>query len=86
MPIIRTFVPFVAASSRMHYQQFIRYNVIGCVLWVMLCCGGGYYFGNIPFVKEHFSMVVIGIILVSLIPAVFSALRARFSHPVESED
>jgi membrane-associated protein len=52
----------------------------------MLCCGGGYYFGNIPFVKEHFSMVVIGIILVSLIPAVFSALRARFSHPVESED
>ncbi|ALO04596.1 VTT domain-containing protein [Lactiplantibacillus paraplantarum] len=86
MPIIRTFVPFVAASSRMNYQQFIRYNVIGCVLWVILCCGGGYYFGNIPFVKSHFSMVVIGIILVSLIPAVFSALRARFSHPAEKED
>lgn len=85
MPIIRTFVPFVAASSRMHYQQFIRYNVIGCILWVILCCGGGYFFGNIPFVKQHFSMVVIGIILVSLIPAVVSALKARFGKTAESD-
>ena len=86
MPIIRTFVPFVAASSRMEYKQFIRYNLIGCVLWVILCCGGGYFFGNIPFVKEHFSMVVIGIILVSLIPAVVSALKARFGSAPEGEE
>ena len=86
MPIIRTFVPFVAASSRMEYRQFIRYNVIGCLLWVALCCGGGYFFGNIPFVKEHFSLVVLGIIVVSLIPAILSAVKARFSHTPESED
>jgi len=86
MPIIRTFVPFVAASSKMEYQKFIRYNVTGCVLWVILCCGGGYFFGNIPFVKEHFSMVVIGIILVSLIPAVFSALKARFGKTPAGEE
>jgi len=85
MPIIRTFVPFVAASSRMHYNQFIRYNVIGCVLWVVLCCGGGYFFGNIPFVKAHFSLVVIGIIVISLIPAIVSALKARFSHAPEED-
>lgn len=87
MPIIRTFVPFVAASSRMAYAQFIRYNVIGCILWVILCCGGGYFFGNIPFVKAHFSFVVLGIILVSLIPAILSALRARFGKvPANDED
>jgi len=86
MPIIRTFVPFVAASSRMEYRQFLRYNVIGCLLWVALCCGGGYFFGNIPFVKEHFSLVVLGIIVVSLIPAILSAVKARFSHTPESED
>ncbi|MFC6164098.1 VTT domain-containing protein [Lactiplantibacillus dongliensis] len=85
MPIIRTFVPFVAASSRMQYRQFIRYNVIGCVLWVVLCCGGGYFFGNIPFVKAHFSLVVIGIIVISLIPAIVSALKARFSHTPEED-
>ncbi|CAM3035126.1 VTT domain-containing protein [Lactiplantibacillus plajomi] len=87
MPIIRTFVPFVAASSRMAYTQFIRYNVIGCILWVILCCGGGYFFGNIPFVKAHFSFVVLGIILVSLIPAILSALRARLGKvPANDED
>ncbi|MFC6294640.1 VTT domain-containing protein [Lactiplantibacillus daoliensis] len=86
MPIIRTFVPFVAASSRMTYRQFIRYNVIGCILWVILCSGGGYFFGNISFVKEHFSLVVIGIIVVSLIPAVFSALKAKFTTTPEQED
>jgi len=69
----------------MKYRQFIRYNVIGCLLWVILCCGGGYFFGNIAFVKEHFSLVVIGIIVVSLIPAIFSAVKAKFSKAPEED-
>lgn len=76
MPIIRTFAPFVAAGSNMPYKSFIRYNIVGNVLWVALCCGGGYFFGNIPFVKEHFSVVVLGIIVVSLIPALVSFIRS----------
>ena len=80
MPIIRTFVPFVAAGSGFEYKQFLRYNLIGCVAWVTLCCGAGYFFGNIPFVKEHFSMVVIGIIVVSLLPAVIGFIKSRVSR------
>lgn len=79
MPIIRTFVPFVAAGSGFEYKHFIRYNLIACVGWVTLCCGGGYFFGNIPFVKEHFSAVVIGIIVVSLLPAVIGLIRSHLA-------
>lgn len=77
MPIIRTFAPFAAAGSGLAYRKFIRYSLVGCFLWVFLCCGAGYFFGNIPFVKEHFSMVIIGIIVVSLIPALVGAIRSR---------
>lgn len=69
MPIIRTFAPFVAATSHYQYRSFIKYNVAAGVAWVALCCAGGYFFGNIGFVKEHFSLVVLGIIVVSMIPA-----------------
>ncbi|MGX5377940.1 VTT domain-containing protein [Ligilactobacillus sp. LYQ135] len=79
MPIIRTFAPFVAGGSGVNYSKFIRYNVAGAICWVILCCGGGYFFGNFPFVKEHFSMIVIGIIVVSLLPAIISALKSRSS-------
>lgn len=79
MPIIRTFAPFVAGGSGVNYSKFIRYNVAGAICWVILCCGGGYFFGNFPFVKEHFSMIVIGIIIVSLLPAIISALKSRSS-------
>lgn len=69
MPIIRTFAPFVAATSHYQYRSFIKYNAAAGIAWVALCCAGGYFFGNIGFVKEHFSLVVLGIIVVSMIPA-----------------
>lgn len=75
MPIIRTFIPFVAGSSTMAYRRFIPYNLLGAVSWVTLCCAAGFWFGNYPVVKEHFSLVVIGIIIVSLIPMMVSAIR-----------
>lgn len=70
MPIIRTFAPFIAASSGYKYKKFVKYNVPACITWVLLCCGGGYFFGNIPFVQEHFSLVILGILLVTCIPAI----------------
>jgi len=75
LPIIRTFVPFVAAGSHFDYRRFLKYNVSAAVAWVAICCGGGYFFGNIAFVKAHFSAVVLGIIVVSLIPAVVGWLK-----------
>ncbi len=74
IPIIRTFAPFVAGLSRMRLQEFTFYNAISALLWVGSLTMAGYLFGNIPAVKEHFSMVVYGIIVVSLIPAVFTFL------------
>ena len=82
MPIIRTFAPFVAAGSNMPYKDFIRYNIIGNVAWVAICCSAGYFFGNIAFVKEHFSLVVIGIIMVSLIPAIVSFAKSKIKKQV----
>ncbi|MFC6207366.1 VTT domain-containing protein [Levilactobacillus tongjiangensis] len=77
MPIIRTFVPFTAAGSRFPYQRFLKYNISAAITWVLICCGGGYFFGNIPFVKAHFSAVVLGIIVISLIPAIVGWLKGR---------
>ncbi|KAF0333749.1 cytochrome O ubiquinol oxidase [Pediococcus acidilactici] len=82
MPIIRTFAPFVAAGANMPYRSFIRYNIVGNFAWVAVCCGAGYFFGNIPFVKEHFSLVVIGIIVVSLIPAIISFVKSKSKKQV----
>lgn len=76
MPFIRTFIPFVAGASRMHYSYFILYNIIGAVLWVGICLGLGYFFGNIPVVKNNFEIVLILIILVSVLPAVISGIKA----------
>ena len=77
MPIIRTFAPFAAAGSGFPYRKFVRYSIIGCTAWVAICCGAGYFFGNLPFVKAHFSLIIIGIIVVSLIPALVSYLRSK---------
>ena len=77
MPIVRTFVPFVAGAADMSYPKFALYNVVGAVAWVGLCCGAGYLFGNVPVIKENFSLVAIGIVLVSLLPMVFEYVRYR---------
>jgi membrane-associated protein len=77
VPIVRTFAPFVAGVGRMQYGRFLAYNVVGAVLWVTLCVTAGYFFGNLPFVRENFSLVVLGIIGVSLIPLVIEWIRQR---------
>ncbi len=76
MPIVRTFVPFVAGIGRMHYPRFFLYNVAGALAWVSIFLVGGYFFGSMPFVKENFSLVALGIIFVSFIPPVIAGLKA----------
>ena len=80
-PIIRTFVPFVAGAVSMTYSKFAFFNITGGLIWVGVCVGGGYAFGNVPIVKENFSLVAIGIVVVSLIPVVVEMLRNWRSAP-----
>ena len=75
VPIVRTFVPFVAGGADMPYRTFAIYNVIGAVLWVGICVGAGFAFGNIPVVKENFELVVLGIVGVSVLPLAFEIVR-----------
>ncbi|MCX8024525.1 MAG: DedA family protein [Thermanaerothrix sp.] len=77
IPIIRTFAPFVAGIGKMRYGYFITYNVVGGLVWTALFIFGGYFFGNLPFVKHNFSFIIIAIILISVLPAVIEALRNR---------
>jgi membrane-associated protein len=77
VPIVRTFLPFVAGGAGMSYRSFTFYNVTGCLLWVGTCVGAGYLFGNIPVVKNNFTLVALGIVGVSLLPMVFEMIRAR---------
>jgi membrane-associated protein len=77
IPIIRTFAPFVAGVGRMHYGRFLAYNVGGGVFWVGLFVAAGYLFGNVPIVRNNFSLVVMGIILVSVLPIGVEWLRHR---------
>lgn len=76
-PILRTFAPFVAGVGEMPYRRFIGFNVAGGVAWVGAFCFAGYQFGNIPAIKQRFHIVIIAIVVISLIPAVLEALRAR---------
>jgi len=85
VPIVRTFVPFVAGGARMTYRTFAFYNVTGGILWVSICVGAGYLFGNIPVVKANFELVVIGIVAVSLLPLAFEVLSARRRSPGSQE-
>ena len=81
MPFIRTFAPFVAGVSRMDYKRFFLYNVVGGVLWVSIATFAGYFFGNMEFVKKNFSLVIIGVVLISLLPIIFEYVKHRLhSH------
>jgi membrane-associated protein len=76
VPIVRTFAPFLAGVGIMSYRRFLSYNVVGGVLWVVLLVGGGYWFGNLEFVKNHFSLVILVIIILSIMPGVIEYFRS----------
>jgi len=77
VPIIRTFAPFVAGVGRMHYPRFLTYSVIGTLLWISTFVFGGYFFGNIPLVRRNFTLVIMVIIVISVMPAVLEFFRQR---------
>ena len=77
VPVVRTFAPFVAGMGRMHYATFIRYNIIGAVLWVLSFSYAGYFFANIPVVKNNLALVMVAIIVISILPGVVEVIRAR---------
>jgi membrane-associated protein len=77
VPIVRTFAPFVAGIGTMAYMRFAAYNVLGGMAWVAVCLGGGYAFGNITFVKNNFSVVILAIVAVSMLPLLVEYLRHR---------
>ena len=81
VPIVRTFVPFVAGAAKMTPASFVAYNAIGAVAWVGLCVLAGVLFGNVPIIKNNFSLVTIGIVGVSLLPVVIEFLRHRGTTP-----
>jgi membrane-associated protein len=77
VPIVRTFAPFVAGIGTMSYTRFAAYNVAGAIVWVGVCLGAGYAFGNIPIVKENFTLVILGIVVVSVLPIAIEWIRHR---------
>ena len=84
VPIVRTFAPFVAGVGNMDYRRFITYNFIGGLAWVTLFLAAGYVFGNVPFIKQNFSLVTIGIVLVSVVPMGLELLKERSRSKKES--
>ncbi len=85
VPIVRTFAPFVAGLGKMSYPRFLAYNVSGGILWVVSLTLAGYYFGNLPIVKDNLSLVVIGIIIASIMPGVVEYLRHRRARSAEPQ-
>ncbi len=75
VPIIRTFAPFVAGIGEMSYGKFIAYNIIGGAIWVVSLCFLGYFFGQIPIIKNNFETVILGIILISVLPMVYEVIK-----------
>ncbi len=85
IPIIRTFAPFVAGVGAMTYPKFIAYNVIGGLAWVALFTFGGYFFGNLPFVQDNFTFVILAIIFISILPAVIELFKGRMQSRQPAE-
>ena len=79
VPIVRTFAPFVAGAGQMEYGKFISYNIVGGILWVLIATLAGYFFGNIPFVKENFSLVIFGVVIISILPILFEVIKHRLN-------
>ncbi|TAK11958.1 MAG: DedA family protein [Acidobacteria bacterium] len=77
VPIVRTFLPFVAGAAQMSPRSFLIYNLVGAVGWVTVCVGAGVLFGNVPVVKENFSLVALGIVFVSILPMAYEIIKAR---------
>ncbi|MBU3215343.1 DedA family protein [Clostridium estertheticum] len=86
IPIIRTFAPFVAGIGEMNYSKFVPYNIVGGGLWVSLFLGGGYFFGNLSFVKTHFSYMLVAIIIISLLPGVIVFMKEKRKKNDDNED
>lgn len=85
VPIVRTFAPFVAGIGSMNYSRFIFYNIFGGVLWCAIFIFLGYYFGNLPFVKRNFELVIIVIILISLLPPVVEYFQSRRTKAIRTD-
>ena len=77
VPLVRTFAPFVAGIGRMPYVRFLAFSIVGAVVWVIPIVSAGYFFGNVPLVKNNLTVVIIVIVLISLTPAVIQYMRAR---------
>ncbi|MDR2967077.1 MAG: VTT domain-containing protein [Methanobacteriaceae archaeon] len=86
IPIIRGFMPFVAGIGTMPYKRFLFYNIIGGVLWVVIVTSAGYFFGNIPIVKDNFFIVVVAIVIISVLPVVINELRKNYNGNGETKD
>lgn len=78
VPIIRTFAPFVAGIGSMRYWRFLSYNVVGGIAWIATFVVGGYYFGNLPIVSRNFTLIIMAIIVISVLPGVIEVVRQRY--------
>ncbi|EFR44835.1 VTT domain-containing protein [Streptococcus pseudoporcinus] len=80
VPIVRTFIPFISGIGRMDQKQFVIYNCIGGLSWVLIGILAGFFFGSIPFVQSHFEMIMLAIIVISVLPIVFVAIKRHLNH------
>ncbi|MCX7857172.1 MAG: DedA family protein [Deltaproteobacteria bacterium] len=85
VPIVRTFAPFVAGIGKMTYSKFLIYNIIGGIAWVLICTFAGYYFGNIPFVRSNFSIVIVAIIVISIMPGIIEFLKVKYASKNQNQ-
>jgi membrane-associated protein len=82
IPIVRTFAPFIAGIGYMTFRQFLFFSIIGALLWIGILVYGSYVFGNIPIVKQHFSLVIVAIVFLSILPAIIEYMRRKWSPSV----